>query len=118
MKTKNSRSKPQAARLIVESLEERTLLGGAPLTLTPPVVGSVQSLQRLPITGSTADKPQSKVWQHDNTWWSVLSDQGASFLYRLDGKKWTQVLQLSNIKARADTKELGDGTHALLLGKS
>ena len=38
---------------------------------------------------ATADKPQSKVWYHDATWWCILYDGAeGSYFYRLAGDSW------------------------------
>ena len=38
---------------------------------------------------ATADKPQSKVWYEDGSWWCILDDgQESSWFYRLEGKFW------------------------------
>ena len=91
--------------LAVESLEHRTLL-------------SVTLLNTLstPDTGATAKNPQSKVWQHDGLWWSVLPvTSSGTWLTRLDGATWTPVLQLSSSRLAADVKPVGDGTIAHVL---
>jgi hypothetical protein len=38
---------------------------------------------------ATADKPQSKLWYHDGSWWSILDDgSGSSFVYRFVRNSW------------------------------
>jgi hypothetical protein len=49
-----------------------------------------------PITMTTGEKPQSKVWLHDDTWWAVFPDPTGTYLRRLDGAGWTKVLLLSS----------------------
>ena len=35
-------------------------------------------------TGTTADKPQSKLWYHDGTWWAILPDGNDLYIYRME----------------------------------
>ncbi|MCB1772249.1 MAG: LamG domain-containing protein [Gammaproteobacteria bacterium] len=71
-------------------------------------------------TGSsvtTGEKAQSKLWFHQGEWWSVFSDNDATWLWRLDGDRWTRTLLLStNPYARADyvLTAAGDLVHLLL----
>jgi hypothetical protein len=71
---KDCRPKNPPQRLRLETLEERTLLSSDPIAgagFSPPppaLVETVEPLQPLSITGSTMDKPQSKLWFHDNNW--------------------------------------------------
>ena len=106
------RSKRVVQRVAVERLEERTLLDGGPIT--PPVLDTLQPLTAMSITTTTAEKPQSKVWRHDNAWWSVLADSTGTNVWRLDGTAWTPVLQLTTDSYRADVKDTGDVVHVLL----
>ncbi len=72
-------------------------------------------LDPVSITGSTLDKPQSKVWEHGGNWWTVLATTSGTHLFRLDGTSWTQVLQVStNNSGHVDAKVDGDVTHVLL----
>jgi hypothetical protein len=76
-------------------------------------------LQPAPTTTSTGEKPQSKVWLFDNTWWTVFPDTRGSWLRRLDGDQWTDVLQLSsNPNAQADYELDQDLAHVLLFDGS
>ncbi|WP_299757993.1 T9SS type A sorting domain-containing protein [uncultured Pontibacter sp.] len=64
---------------------------------------------------NTGEKPQSKVWKHDGKYWSVLSDNTGTYLWRLDDKAWTKVLQLSEeTSVQADCKTIGNIAHILL----
>ncbi len=123
--------------LTLESLEQRTLLSGTrsgsddradqsghlPIDTgsdqTAAILADIsdpdiQRITPLAIRGTTGDKPQSKVWQHDDHWWSVLATTGGTSVFRLDGKSWTQVLRLSTALYRADVKEVGNVAHILL----
>ncbi len=76
---------------------------------------SSQALTSLTSSATTADKPQSKVWRYDDKWWGVFPQTTGTFLWRLDGTSWTQILQLSTSStARADTLPVGDVTHVLM----
>ncbi|GAA3509868.1 LamG-like jellyroll fold domain-containing protein [Georgenia daeguensis] len=77
----------------------------------------------VPVSVNTGEKPQSKLWRHDGTWWAVLASTDVSpagtWLWRYDGGRWTNVLRLSaDATLRADTKRVGNVTHILLHGPS
>ena len=77
----------------------------------------------IPVSVNTGEKPQSKLWRHDGTWWAVLASTDVSpagtWLWRHDGGRWTNVLRLSaDATLRADTKHVGNVTHILLHGPS
>ena len=82
------------------------------------------SFTDIPISINTGEKPQSKIWFHDGTWWSVLASTGVSpigtWLWRLgDDGQWSNVLFLSSATdVRGDAKHDGDVTHILLHGPS
>jgi hypothetical protein len=64
---------------------------------------------------NSGEKPQSKIWKHDNIWWSVISVQGGTYIYHLSNKSWVQGLKLTSLtKFKADTKVDGNTTHILL----
>ena len=70
---------------------------------------------------NTSEKPQSKVWMHDNIWWAVIPVDpdppgvDGTYIWRLVGNTWTQELFLTSAtKIKADTKVDGDTTHILL----
>ena len=72
-------------------------------------------LQSVTVSATTGDKPQSKVWESDGTWFSVLPDSTGTWMRRLDGNNWTSVLKLSSdSKVHADVKPDGDLVHVLL----
>jgi ribosomal protein L21E len=66
------------------------------------------------LTQDTKDKPQAKTWTYDGKWWAVLSVEGGTKLYRLDGKSWTEQLTVITGKSRPDCWVVGDLVHLLL----
>lgn len=76
---------------------------------------SIQALQSINVSADTGEKPQSKVWQNNQTWWSVMPNNNGTWLWRLDGTKWKAVLKLSNLtNTHSDTKVVGNVTHILM----
>ncbi|MBW3545663.1 MAG: T9SS C-terminal target domain-containing protein [Bacteroidetes bacterium] len=76
---------------------------------------SVTALEPLEIANNTADKPQSKVWHYADTWWTVLTDETGTYVWRLDGTRWTKMLLISpGSYAKADCKVVGNLVHVLL----
>jgi hypothetical protein len=69
---------------------------------------------------ATGEKPQSKLWFHDHTWWAVLASSSVSpagtWLWRLEtDNRWTNLLLLSSsTSAKADVIAVGNVTHVLL----
>ena len=64
---------------------------------------------------STGEKPQSKVWMHAGRHWAVLANSNGTYLWRLDGKEWTNILKLSSkTSSKADCKVVGDIAHIFL----
>lgn len=87
-------------------------------------IDSVIPLVSVNTSADTSAKPQSKIWQHDGTWWTVLPSTSVSpsgtWLWRLeDDGHWSNVLRLSSrTDTHADTVALGDVAHALLFGSA
>jgi hypothetical protein len=52
-------------------------------------------LDELSIDSHTGEKPQSKAWQHDGHWWTVLTDREGAWLWQLQDDQWERTLQLS-----------------------
>ena len=77
---------------------------------------STTSLTPLAVSQDTGEKPQSKVWQYNNTWWAVMPNSSGTYLWKLEGdNSWASVLKLSeSTNARADVKAVGGVTHILL----
>lgn len=75
----------------------------------------ITPLQDFAINGNTGEKPQSKVWFHNNTWWAVLPNESGTKLWELADTKWVSVLHLSDsTNTRADIRAIGNVTHILL----
>ena len=54
------------------------------------------------------EKPQSKVWFYDKTWWAVLSTGSGTELWQLTGTRWVGVLHFSDsTNILADTRAVG-----------
>ena len=47
-------------------------------------------------TKGVSDKPQSKLWYHDGTWWACLNNASKLTIYRLANATWTPKLDLQN----------------------
>jgi len=76
---------------------------------------AITPLQDFAITGNTGEKPQSKVWSHDDIWWAVLPNQSGTKLWQLIDTKWIDVLHLSDsTNTKADIRAIGNVTHILL----
>ena len=92
------------------------------LEAAPPPSGLTCSIiQPKPVTASTGEKPQSKVWNHDGNWYAIFptTASGASsagtWLWKLEGTAWTEVLKLSDrTDVKADAKVLSSVVHVLL----
>ena len=54
-------------------------------------VSATQVLNPVATSADSGDKPQSKVWEYNDTWWAVFSNNQGTFVWRLDGTDWTQV---------------------------
>ena len=76
---------------------------------------AINPLQELAITASTGEKPQSKVWFHDDIWWAVLPTIDGTKLWQLVDTKWVNVLHLSDsTNTAADIRLIGNVTQILL----
>ena len=92
--------------------------------LATSAAGAVEtlSLESIPISANTGEKPQSKAWFHADTWWVVLpSDSPAgTWVWRLepDGSFTATLLLSTSSDAKADVLVVGDVTHVLLCDSS
>ena len=90
-------------------------------TTTQPSDLTCTTIQPKPMTASTGEKPQSKVWNYNGAWYAVFptSATGASsagtWLWKLQGTSWTEVLKLSTAtNTKADVRSIGNLAHILL----
>jgi hypothetical protein len=104
----NSRSARQSLRplpaqaLRFESLEARQLLAAV-------------ALNDFSVSNGTGEKPQSKVWEYADQWWTVMPSSVGTSVWRLDGTSWTPSLLLSSSKSvTADVKSVDGVAHVLL----
>ena len=80
---------------------------------------SVTELTPAAIVKNTAEKPQSKVWNYDGKWWAVFSVSGGTYVWRLDGTSWTNVLKISSsTSVEADCKVFENVCHIFLSRKA
>ncbi len=106
-----------------ERLEQRQLLAATPVvpltTDTKFSDGAITSISPLPVTQTTGEKPQSKLWTYDGDWWSVMPDKTGTWIWRLDGTTWTHVLRLAaKTTYHADVLPQGDLVQILLVDAS
>src|SRR4051794_36521009 len=88
--------------LAMESLEPRQML-------------SVTPLQNMSFSASAGEKPQSKIFQYANQWWTVMPSKAGTFVYRLDGTSWTATQKVSASKnTHADVEVVDDLAYVLL----
>ncbi|WP_034890963.1 LamG-like jellyroll fold domain-containing protein [Gillisia sp. Hel_I_29] len=77
---------------------------------------SITTLNPISITIDTGEKPQSKVWLFEGKHWTILPSAGGTYLWRLDGASWVNVLKISDkIFTKADCKLYGNTIHIILL---
>ena len=76
---------------------------------------SITPLSTISTNQDTSAKPQSKVFQYANEWWSVLPTSTGTWVYRLDGTTWTQTQRIStSTTTHADVKVVNDRAYVLL----
>jgi hypothetical protein len=99
-----------------EHLETRHLLAASPITFSS---ASLVPLNAFSVSQNTGEKPESKIWQNEGHWWSVMPDNTGTWIWRLDGTSWTHVLQLSTQNSfHADVLPQGDVSQILLFDSS
>jgi|GEM_PF-1889754 len=70
-------------------------------------------------SATTADRPQSKVWQHDQKFWTIMPKSDGTFVYLLEDNTWKPVLKVSNRSVvYADVAVSGNLVHAILFGSN
>lgn len=86
----------------MEVLEQRQML-------------SITPLQSVSWAQDTGEKPQSKVFEYANQWWTVMPNSSGTWIYRLSGASWTASQQITTSNnTHADVKLVGDLAHVLL----
>jgi len=76
---------------------------------------SLTNLNPISVATNTGEKPQAKVWTYAGKHWAVLPNSSGTFIWRLDGTTWVNILQLSSkTNSKADVKVVGDIVHILL----
>ncbi len=99
-----------------EHLETRHLLAASPITFSS---ASLVPLNSISVSETTGEKPESKIWQNEGHWWSVMPDSTGTWIWRLDGTTWNHVLQLSTQNTfHADVLPEGDISQILLFNGS
>jgi hypothetical protein len=79
----------------------------------------LQPLDPIPVTATTGEKPQSKVWFAHNHWWTVMPCSDGTFLWKLEGITWSRQLYLIDSHgAHADVKAKDNRAYILLFRKS
>ncbi|MCD6598219.1 MAG: hypothetical protein J7L04_11050 [Bacteroidales bacterium] len=92
-----------------------TLLGSPLNPQDSCTIFTVIPLNDLAISTSTGEKPQSKVWYYDGSWWTVLSTVEGTRLLQLKESMWKSVLFLSDsTNIKADARAIGNVVHILL----
>jgi hypothetical protein len=81
--------------------------------------GSVQAAGSVMFnTQGTSDKPQSKLWYHDNLWWACLNDNSKLAIYMCTGTGWTKKLDVQNaavpVMQGGTSDALWDGTNLFI----
>jgi len=94
------------------------------IAAVPPGLTCV-NLDPKPMVADTSDKPQSKVWQYDGSWYAVFptNASGASsagtWVWKLENTTWTEVVKLSDrTDTHADALVAGSLVHILLWADS
>jgi hypothetical protein len=88
------------------------------LLLAAPQIALAQSHLMFPTLG-TSDKPQSKLWYNDGTWWTAIDGLAKLSIYQLSGGTWTNKLDLQaalspGAKGNGTSDALWDGTNLFL----
>jgi hypothetical protein len=67
----------------------------------------------------TGEKPQSKIWEYNDQWYSVMPDDGATWVWHLNGNNWEKQLEIAaDDSYYADVKVDGNLAHVLLFDDS
>jgi len=75
-----------------------------------------QLIDPLPTSIHTGNKPQSKLWQHEDRWYAALPDSHGTWVWQLRGTAWERGMRLDGRStSRADVVAVEGTAHALLL---
>jgi len=76
-------------------------------------VGPVYSTPGKTATAPTGEKPQSKLWFHDGTWWAVMynATSGSFEIFRRAGSNWTTTGTLVDPRDGSWQDVVWDGNH-------
>ena len=97
-----NRRRLRRRNLAFEPLERRELL-------------AVSALADFSVNEDTGEKPQSKVWEYNDSWYSVMPDSSGTWVWKLNGTQWQKQLQLTADDGyHADVKVSGNLAHILL----
>ena len=77
------------------------------------MAASAASVGLFPLGRSTGEKPQSKVFHHDGTFWAILSGTDGLAVYRRQGDRWILHADLGG-SGKADVKLVGSTAYALV----
>jgi PKD repeat protein len=107
---KSSRKKPsrnsQRRSMAFETLERRELL-------------AITALSDFSVNEDSGEKPQSKVWEYNDSWYSVMPDSSGTWVWKLNNNQWQKQLQLTADDGyHADVKVVGNLAHILLFDGS
>ena len=79
----------------------------------------MSALSSFSVSQNTGEKPQSKVWEYNDTWYSVMPDSSGTWVWELNGTDWQKELQLSSSsRYHGDVKVDGDLAHIFLFDGS
>ncbi len=102
----SSRAHHARRNLAFESLERREML-------------AVSALTDFNVNANTGEKPQSKVWEYNDQWYSVMPDSSGTWVWKLNGSQWSKDLQLTSTNGyQADVKVEGNLAHVFLFNGS
>src|SRR5664279_1504201 len=84
------RRKPSSGSQYGRTLSMERLEGREMLSITP--LSSISTSQ------DTGEKPQSKVFQYADQWWTVMPNSSGTSVYRLDGTNWIETQKITTNK--------------------
>ena len=76
---------------------------------------SVTPLVPFTVSKNSAEATQSKVWQYAGKWWAVFPTSDGTYVWKLNGTTWANVLKIaSSSVTKADCKAVDDICHVFL----